>query len=376
MKIAFLSTFFPFRGGIAQFNALVYRELEKSNEVKAFTFKRQYPNFLFPGKTQYVTENDLADKIDSLEILDSVNPFSYVMTAAKIKNWNPEVIITKYWMTFFGPSLGFVLGKLNKATRISILDNVIPHEKRFFDAAFNKYFLKRNDGFIVMSDKVLADLLSIKPHAKYLRINHPVYDHFGETLDRNDAQKKLNIDPSKNTLLFFGIIRDYKGLDLLIEAMALLDDSYQLIIAGEVYGSFEKYDKLIELHNLKDKLLIHNQYIGDNEVNLYFSAADVCILPYKSATQSGITSIANHFLLPIIATDVGGLKETIYDQKTGLIVNETNAEDLAEKIRFYFDNKLKKTFSENILEFNTENSWEKFTIKLLDFINEIKGFKK
>ncbi len=376
MKIAFLSTFFPFRGGIAQFNALVYRELEKSNEVKAFTFKRQYPNFLFPGKTQYVTENDLADKIDSVEILDSVNPFSYVMTAAKIKNWNPDVIITKYWMTFFGPSLGFVLGKLNRAARISILDNVIPHEKRFFDSAFNKYFLKRNDGFIVMSDKVLADLLSIKPNAKYLRINHPVYDHFGETLDRHIAHKTLNIDSSKNTLLFFGIIRDYKGLDLLIEAMALLDDSYQLIIAGEVYGSFEKYDKLIEQRDLRDKLLIHNQYIGDNEVNLYFSAADVCILPYKSATQSGITSIANHFLLPIIATDVGGLKETIYDQKTGLIVNETNAEDLAEKIRFYFDNKLKKTFSENILAFNTENSWEKFTIKLLDFINEIKGFKK
>ncbi|MES2590059.1 MAG: glycosyltransferase [Bacteroidota bacterium] len=376
MKIAFLSTFFPFRGGIAQFNALVYRELEKNHEVKAFTFKRQYPNFLFPGKTQYVTENDLADKIDSVETLDSVNPLSYIQTAKKIKKYNPDVIITKYWMTFFGPSLGYVLGKLKKSVRISILDNVIPHEKRFFDAPFNRYFLKRNDGFIVMSDKVLADLLSIKPEAKYLRINHPVYDHFGEKLNQEEAQNLLKVDPFKKTLLFFGIIRDYKGLDLLIEALSFLDDSYQLIIAGEVYGSFEKYTKLIEKLKVSHKISLHNQYISDNEVSRYFSAADVCVLPYKSATQSGITSISNHFLLPIIATDVGGLKETIYHQKTGLIVDEISALALSESINLYFEKNHKKEFSENILEFNLENSWEKFSAKMLDFVSELKKTKK
>ena len=185
MRVLFLSTFYPFRGGIAQFNALLYRELEKENQVEAITFKRQYPEMLFPGKTQMVSKNDVADPIPTKRWLDSINPFSYFRTAQKVKNLKPDLIITKYWMTFFAPSLGFVLGFQSKKTiRIAILDNVIPHEKRFFDNVFNRYFLKRNDGFVVMSEKVQKDLLHYLPHAKNMLIPHPIYNQFGQKITK------------------------------------------------------------------------------------------------------------------------------------------------------------------------------------------------
>ena len=372
MKIAFLSTFYPFRGGIAQFNALMYRAFEKEHTVKAFTFKRQYPNFLFPGETQYVTKEDIADEIPSVEVLDSINPITYVTTAQKVKRFAPDIFITKYWMTFFGPSLGYVAKKLNKkAKRISVLDNVIPHEKRFFDGFCNRYFLKHNDGFVVMSDAVLKDLLSIKPDAKYIRVNHPVYNHFPAPIPQEKAQRALKLDPSKKTLLFFGFIRDYKGLDLLIQAMDVLDDSYQLVIAGEVYGSFDKYQELIDNSKAKQRIALYNQYIGDNEVSDYFSAADVCVLPYKSATQSGITSIANHYNLPIIATNVGGLKETIHHQITGLIVDKPEIRDIAATIKTYFDGNFKANFAAEIEKEKLENSWENFVTKIIAFSKEL-----
>jgi len=375
MKITFLSTFYPFRGGIAQFNALVYRALEKENSLEAITFTRQYPNILFPGKTQMVGPHDKADAIASKSWLDSINPFTYWTTGRRIKKNSPDLIITKYWMTFFAPSLGFVLGmQAKKTVRISILDNVIPHEKRFFDHWCNRYFLKRNDGFIVMSDKVKKDLLSVLPGAKYLYIPHPVYDHFGEKCSKLDALKKLNLEGfvDKKIVLFFGIIRDYKGLDLLLEAFSLLDDSFHLIVAGEVYGSFEKYDLLIAEHRLKDKVSLFNHYIGDEEVKFFFSAADVGVLPYKSATQSGITSIANHFELPLIATNVGGLAETILHQKTGLIVDKVAPEALAESLVSFFASNQQEAFQSAIRQINTENTWEKFGVKLLEFYRQLK----
>ena len=372
MKIAFLSTFYPFRGGIAQFNALMYRAFEKEHTVKAFTFKRQYPNFLFPGETQYVTKEDITDEIPSVEVLDSINPITYVTTAQKVKRFAPDIFITKYWMTFFGPSLGYVAKKLNKKSkRISVLDNVIPHEKRFFDGFCNRFFLKHNDGFVVMSDAVLKDLLSIKPDAKYIRVNHPVYNHFPAPIPQEKAQRALKLDPSKKTLLFFGFIRDYKGLDLLIQAMNVLDDTYQLLIAGEVYGSFDRYQELIDNSKAKQRIALYNQYIGDNEVSDYFSAADVCVLPYKSATQSGITSIANHYNLPIIATNVGGLKETIHHHQTGLIVDKPEISDIAATIKTYFDSNFKANFAAEIEKEKLENSWENFVAKIIAFSKEL-----
>lgn len=368
MKIAYLSTFFPFRGGIAQFNSLLYRTLEKKHEIKAYTFKRQYPEFLFPGETQFVTKDDKVDEISALQVLDSVNPISYISTSKKIKQFNPDILLTKYWMTFFGPSLGYACKNVGKNTkRISILDNVIPHEKRFFDSFCNRYFLKNNDGFIVMSDAVLKDLLSLKPDAKYLRIDHPVYNHFPNKMNQDEARKKLKLDPSKKTLLFFGFIRDYKGLDLLIQAMNNLDDTYQLIIAGEVYGSFEKYQKLIDDSIAQNRIHLFNHYIGDEEVSYYFSVADVCVLPYKSATQSGITAISHHYTLPIIATNVGGLHETIHHLKTGIIVDKPEVYLISEAIQLYFSSNSKEEYSNNIAIENEKNSWDNFADKLVEF---------
>jgi len=375
MKIVFLSTFYPFRGGIAQFNALIYREIEKEHAVEAITFSRQYPSLLFPGKTQLVSPDDAADLIPSKPWLDSINPLTYIRTAWRIKKMQPDLIITKYWMTFFAPSLGFVLGRQTKKTkRISILDNVIPHEKRFFDNWCNRYFLKRNDGFIVMSEKVLKDLLFYYPKAKYIYVPHPVYNQFGEKTTRMAALQKLGLEKmaEKKIILFFGIIRDYKGLDLLLEAMALLSDDFQLIVAGEVYGSFQKYQEIIDNRRLNERLSLFTKYIGDDEVKDYFSAADVCVLPYKSATQSGITSISNHFELPLIATNVGGLAETILHKKTGLIVDLVDEKLLSESIEHYFSANLNSEFQENIKVQNKENTWDNFGKKILKFYDDLK----
>ncbi len=368
MRIAFLSTFYPYRGGIAQFNALLYREYEKEHEVHAFTFTRQYPNLLFPGETQYVGEGDEADPIPAKRVLDTINPFTYLSAAKKIRKTQPDLIITKYWMTFFGPSLGAVLKRMPRTTkRVAILDNVIPHEKRFFDGPANRYFLKHNDGFVVMSDAVLRDLLSLRPDAKYLRIDHPVYNQFGERVPEDAARKELGLPEGKKYLLFFGIIRDYKGLDVLLNAMPFLPEEYHLIVAGETYGSFEKYDHLIAEHGLKERVSLFNKYIADNDVGKYFSVAEVCILPYKSATQSGITAIAHHFNTPIIATDVGGLKETIEHGETGLIVPQPDPSLIADAVRSYFDGSMKERMSAKIEAQKQDNSWENFARKILEF---------
>jgi len=371
MKISLLSVFYPYRGGIAQFSAMFYRALEKEHELQAVTFSRQYPNFLFPGSSQYVTEEDNADKIPAIRSLDSINPFSFGKTAQKINAFAPDLFISQYWMTFFGPATGGVQKRLQKGTkRISILHNVIPHEKRFFDNFANKSFLKHNEGFVVLSDAVLKDLLSILPDAKYLRIDHPVYNHFGNKLARKEALQKLHLSAEKKYLLFFGFIREYKGLDLLLNAMKNLSDDYHLIVAGEIYGSFEKYQAIIDANKLQKKVHLFNQYIPDEEVATYFSAADVCILPYKGATQSGITAIAHHFDLPIIATDVGGLKETIQHEKTGLMI-QPDDKALKNAIELIFkDGRLEK-FSENISAYKVENSWGNFAQKVIEFSESI-----
>jgi len=374
MKIAYLSTFYPYRGGIAQFNAALYRYFERTNEIKAFTFKRQYPNFLFPGTSQLVTNNDTTDKIASVRVLDSINPLSYISSARKIKNFAPDLLITKFWLPFFGPSLGYVAkSQKNSGTiNISIIDNVIPHEKRIGDLQFVKYFLKQNHGFIVMSDAVKNDLLKLKPNAQFKELVHPLYDHFGEKINQSEAKAKLNIPKDKKVLLFFGFIRSYKGLELLLETMKYLSEDYLLVIAGEVYGDFKEYSDYIKKENLESKVMLHVRYIADSEVPLFFSASDVCILPYKSATQSGITGISYHFDLPIIATDVGGLKESIEPYKTGSVIAKPLANMMFAAIEDYFNFNLKEQYQKNIQSYKKNASWETLGKGILEFYNELK----
>ena len=366
MRIAFLSTFYPFRGGIAQFNANLYEEFRKQHEVKAFTFTRQYPGFLFPGKTQYVTPEDKAVQIDSEAILDTVNPFSWWSAARKIAAWKPDVVIMKYWMSYLAPSLGTVARLLRKKgiRVVTILDNVIPHETKFFDKPFSRWFLRQNSSCVAMSEAVRADARSLAPEVPCILQPHPLYDHFGQKSDKFAAREELFLDPDLRTLLFFGLIRDYKGLDLLIDALPLLGEGYQIVVAGESYGKFDKYESRIAATGLGANIKVFNRYIDDDEVPRFFSAADVCVLPYKSATQSGITGIALHFEVPVVATPVGGLAESVEGPGIGIMAKEVSAEALADAIRaFYAEGP--DSFTENIQKVKANLTWSAFAEALL-----------
>ena len=373
MKIAILSCFYPYRGGISQFNACLYGELSKEHIVKAFNFKRQYPEFLFPGKTQFVTPDDEAVPVESESLLDTANPFSYGKTFRAIRDWNPDILIVRYWMSYFAPSLGYITRRMKKHCKvISILDNVIPHEPHFFDAPLTKYFLKGSTGCITLCEAVSKDLLDLKKDARYTVLQHPLYSHFGNKMTREEAEDKLGLEKGKKNILFFGLIRTYKGLDILLEAFGELSDEYQLIIAGEPYGSFDKYQKIID--SLPNRQNIHTwlKYIKDSEVTDYFSAADIAVLPYRSATQSGISSVSYHFEVPMIVTDVGGLKETIGDRGTGIVAADGQPETVAAEIIRYFNTPdLKDEFVKNIRMEKERLSWKRFASGLLEFAEEL-----
>ena len=378
MKIAILSCFYPYRGGISQFNACLYGELSKEHIVKAFNFKRQYPEFLFPGKTQYVTADDEAVPVESISLLDTANPFTYGKTFKAIRDWNPDILIVRYWMSYFAPSLGYITRKMKKHCKvISILDNVIPHEPHFFDAPLTKYFLKGSTGCITLCEAVSKDLLDLKKDAHYTVLQHPLYSHFGQKLPRKAAEEKLGLKKGKKNILFFGLIRTYKGLDILLEAFGRLPEDYQLIIAGEPYGSFDKYQEIID--RLPNKANIHTwlKYIKDSEVTDYFSAADLAVLPYRSATQSGISSVSYHFEVPMIVTDVGGLKETIGDRGTGIVAPDGRPETIAQEIIRYFNSpELEAEFIGNIRLEKERLSWKKFADGLIEFAEELKVEEK
>lgn len=367
MRIAYLSTFYPFRGGIAQFNADLLEAFAAKHEVKAFTFTRQYPGFLFPGTSQYVTDKDRAKVVESEAVLDTCNPFSYFSAARRIAAWNPDIVVMKYWMSYLAPSLGTVarLLKCRGIKVITILDNVIPHERRFFDRPLSRWFLGQNSGCVAMSRSVLDDMLSLTPDKPWMLRDHPLYNHFGEKMERAGACSALGLDPSRRNLLFFGLIRDYKGLDLLIEAMHLLGDGYTLVIAGESYGDFGKYRKLID-GLPAESVRVFNRYIPDDEVPAFFSAADLCVLPYRSATQSGITAISTHFSVPVAATPAGALPQSVGDTGIGIITSGISAEDICDAINRYFAEGPEK-YLEAIGRIKEEATWTNFADAVTSF---------
>lgn len=370
MKIAILSPFHPYRGGIAQFSTLLYKALEKEHRVKAFSFSRLYPKLFFPGQTQYVRMEDKTIFVSSERLLDSINPFSYWKIAQSIEKFQPDILVIAYWISFLALPYRYITKYLkNKTKIIFLLHNAISHEPKFFDKSLTSWALNQCDGFIVMSEVVKNDLLILKPNALYCLSPHPVYNHFGEKIKQDIARKTLNLLPNKKTLLFFGLIRNYKGLDLLIDALALLDESYQLIIAGESYNSFEKYQRQISASYARNRIQILNRYIDDKEVSLLFSATDILVLPYKSATQSGIVSIAYHFEIPIVATNVGSLKETIEKSNTGIIC-QPQATDLARGIEKIFSVGT-KNFILHIKKEKKSLSWEIFAENLVKFATKI-----
>jgi glycosyltransferase involved in cell wall biosynthesis len=371
MKITILSTTYPLRGGIAHFNGLLYKTLIKEHQVDVITFKRQYPSLLFPGKSQ-LEGGDTTEKIPSRVLVDSINPFNWIKIGLQLKNDKPDLIIFKYWMPFFAPCFASILkfAKLNKHTKAMVIcDNVIPHEKRPGDIFLTKWYFNKVDYFVAMSKAVLDDLHKLKPKANSILSFHPVYSNFGEIIPKETAKKHLGITTNK-VFLFFGFIREYKGLDTLIEAVNLIKDmpDFTLIVAGEFYTDKQKYLDLIAKYNLEDKIKLYTDFIPTDDVKYYFCASDVVVLPYKDATQSGIIQIANNFNKPIIATKVGGLGEVIKDGFNGYLREPNNPKAIADAIlQFYKENK-EIEFSENIKAEKNKYSWENFTKQMLDML--------
>lgn len=369
MRIAELSAFHPYRGGIAQFGAALHRALSGEHDVMAFTFTRQYPDFLFPGKSQLVEPGDTTTDVGALRVLDSSWPLNWRMAGERISEKRPELLLTRLWMPFFGPAMGSVAARVRRtgAKAIGIVDNAVPHEPRFFDKAFARYYFHRHDGFVALSQAVADDIRALKPDARVQVLPHPLYDHLGKRLDRNVAAAQLGLDPARKTILFFGLIRDYKGLDLLIEAFGRLDGTHQLVIAGEAYGDFAPYQRMIDAHPWRERIHVFQRFIANAEVPTFFSAADCLVLPYRTATQSGVTAIAFHFGVPVIATDVGGLAEIVTHERTGLIVPRPDADAIAHGLKTFFEGDRSQRLRGNFDAVREELSWGRFAEGLVSF---------
>lgn len=393
-KVIIIGSAHPFRGGgISTFNERLALQFQDDGyETEIYTFSLQYPNFLFPGTSQYSTEPP-PKNIKIKVCINSINPLNWLKIGEELKQLKPSIIVVRYWLPFMGPCLGTILriAKKNKHTKVvCIADNIIPHEKRIGDQQFTKYFIKPIDAFVTMSKKVLEDLkqFSTKPAQQVL---HPLYDNFGTIITKEEARKYLNLTQDENIILFFGFIRKYKGLDLLLEAMAIIDNEkgtlndevekmrngtnekqttrnhIKLLIAGEFYEDRKPYDELIEKLGIKNSLILKTYFINDSEVKYYLCAADFVIQPYKNATQSGVTPLAYHFEKPMLVTNVGGLPDLVPDKKVGLIA-EPNPQSIAEKIQELY------TFGEQhflpyLQEEKKKYSWKILTDKIVELAN-------
>jgi len=341
-KIIILGSAYPLRGGgIASYNERLAREfMIQGFHTSIYTFSLQYPEILFPGTTQYSTEPPPAD-LDIKVRINSINPFNWIKVGNELRKLKPEIIVVRFWIPFMGPCFGTILRRVkkNQYTKVvCIADNIIPHENRFGDVVFTKYFVKPVDAFITMSKNVLNDLQQFVKNKPSQFIPHPLYDNFGEKISKEEARQKLGIGLDDNIILFFGFIRKYKGLDILLEAMKILKDQNQqikLLIAGEFYEDKKIYEELMVKLGIKSQLILHTYFIADSEVKYYLCAADCVVQPYRNATQSGVTPLAYHFEKPMIVTNVGGLPDLVPDKKAGLVA-EPNADDIAKKIVIFF----------------------------------------
>jgi glycosyltransferase involved in cell wall biosynthesis len=356
----------PLRGGLASYNERLARQfMQEGHQVSIYTFSLQYPGFLFPGTTQYSTEPAPAD-LNIKVCINSVNPINWISIGNQLKKLRPDIIVVRYWLPFMGPCLGTILRmvKKNKHTKVvCIADNIIPHEKRPGDVPFTRYFVKPVDAFISMSEKVLADLPLFAPGKPAQLVAHPLYDNFGEKISQTVARQKLGIAADENIVLFFGFIRRYKGLDILLDAIKILQaenyTNFKLLVAGEFYEDRKAYDEQIAKLGIQQQLILKTDFIPDSEVKHYLCAADVVVQPYRSATQSGVTPLAYHFEVPMIVTNVGGLPALVPDGKVGLIA-EPVAADIANKIKQFFKTGA-LSFLPQLVQEKTKYSWSKMT---------------
>lgn len=371
MRVVIIGSAHPLRGGLATYNERLAKAfMDRGDEVFIYSFSLQYPSFLFPGKSQF-SDASAPEKLNIKTSINSINPLSWIKVGNEIKNLKPDLVIVKYWLPFMGPCFGTILRLIKKNKRskvVSIVDNMIPHEKRPCDNLFTKYFIKPVDGFLAMSKSVLNDISSFDKVKPKIFSPHPLYDNFGAAITKQQAKEKLKLDTNYNYLLFFGFIRDYKGLDLLLNAFAdkrFRDLKVKLIIAGEYYTNAEPYNKLIADLQLENVVIKANDFIPDNEVVNYFCAADMVVQPYKSATQSGVTQIAYHFNKPMLVTNVGGLAEIVPHNKVGYVV-EPNAKPIADAlIDFYTNNREAEMIANTAIE-KQKYSWEIMVERILN----------
>lgn len=365
-KLVIIGSAHPLRGGLATYNERLAKEyIDLGYDVTIYTFSLQYPGFLFPGKTQYSSEP--APKGIPIKIkVNSINPLNWWKVGHEIKKENPDLVIVKFWIPFMAPCLGTIcrIIRKNKHTKIvCILDNLIPHEKRPGDRLLIRYWVNSVDGFIAMSRSVLADINQFpgSKHKPALFCPHPLYDNFGEQVPKTEAQKHLGLDTGYSYILFFGFIRDYKGLDLLLKAFAderLRAYSLKLIVVGEFYTDAKPYYELLDQLHLREDVIMHNEFIPDKAVSDYFCAADLVVQPYKNATQSGVTQIAYHFNKPMIVTNAGGLAEFIPDGKVGYVVEPSTPEITSAILKFYNEKK-EDEFSANAAVEKLKYSWRR-----------------
>jgi glycosyltransferase involved in cell wall biosynthesis len=371
-KVVIIGPAYPLRGGgMATFNERLARQfMHQGFDTTIYTFSLQYPSFIFPGKTQYSKEPAPKD-LDIKVRINSIFPPNWISVGNELRKLRPDIIVVRYWLPLMGPCLGTILRlvKKNKHTKIvCIADNIIPHERRKGDKAFTKYFIKPVDEFIVMSEKVLSDLKLFDANKQVQLVQHPLYDNFGKKITKDIARQNIGIETTEKIVLFFGFIRKYKGLDILLDALAILkvngNNHFKVLIAGEFYEDRKIFDEQIVKLGLQDMLILRTDFIPDGEVRNYFCAADMVIQPYRNATQSGVTPLAYHFEIPMIVTNVGGLPALVPDGKVGLVA-EPNPISIAEKIMEYFT-KDENHFIENIKEEKKKFSWEKMVEAIVD----------
>ncbi len=375
-KVFIIGPAFPLRGGLASFDELFCEALNKEgHQCEIISYSLQYPNFLFPGSTQYHVNGTAPKNITIHTLINSVNPLSWFKTASFIKKQKPDFIIFRFWIPFMGPALG-TIARLVKKQNIKVLaitDNVIPHEKRLGDKQLASYFIKGCDAFVTMSKAVMNDLekFTNTSHKKYLL--HPLYTAFGDKIPKQEARLKLNLKQDDRVILFFGLIRKYKGLDLLIEAFSLLkaNPHNKLLIAGEFYEDKQPYFDLISKYKLEEQIILLNQFIPNEDVKYYFSAADIVALPYRSATQSGVTQVSFHFEVPTLVTNVGGLGEIIPHNVAGYVV-EPNPQAIASSLEDYFENNKEQAFTEGMKQEKQKYEWSIFVNEIIALYNGLK----
>jgi glycosyltransferase involved in cell wall biosynthesis len=375
MKIKIIGPAYPYRGGLASFNERLAWELQnEGHQVSIETFTLQYPSFLFPGKSQFVT-GDAPEGISISRTINSVNPFNWFLTGRRIAREAPDMVILRYWLPFMAPCFGTIarLAARNSSVRIlTIADNIIPHEKRAGDRLLTRYFIKPVNGFIAMSRAVLSELSLFDTTTPRVLSPHPIFDNFGDGVKREDALRLLGLDPSYRYILFFGLIREYKGLDLFIRSMA--DDrvralGIRALVAGEFYCDSKPYYKLIDDLKLAAAISVHPNFIDDDDVKLWFSAADLIVQPYKSATQSGVTQIGYHFEKPMLVTDTGGLPEIIPHMKAGY-VTPPDPEAIAGAINDFFINNRSESFTEGIRDEKKRFGWDRLVKSIMSLYSE------